>query len=173
MTSTAAPNDARVDTPGWDTQIAALLADLSTVQGDLLALLARKREKIAARDSAALELLAPEEAELTERLMNCHHRRQQLLHAAGEQGLPSESLRSLTGALPKSERESLTPEILAARRRSRLLQHQSLTNWVLVQRTLLHLSQMIEIIATGGRMQPTYGESARHNTGGAIVDQAG
>jgi hypothetical protein len=59
-----------------------------------------------------------------------------------------------------------------ARRRARLLQHQSLTNWVLVQRTLLHLSHVVEIIATGGRMQPTYGKGAPVSAGGILVDQA-
>jgi hypothetical protein len=52
------------------------------------------------------------------------------------------------------------------------LQHQSLTNWVLVQRTLLHLSQLIEIIATGGRLKPTYGKGSDHQAGGALVDRA-
>jgi hypothetical protein len=55
-----------------------------------------------------------------------------------------------------------------ARSRTRLLQHQSLTNWVIIQRTLLHLSQVIEIIATGGRMQPTYDKNPAR---GALVDQ--
>jgi hypothetical protein len=69
--------------------------------------------------------------------------------------------------------------IREAAERSRLLQHQCLTNWVLVQRTLLHLSQLIEIIATGGRLQPTYSNSTdRHSphggamVGGALVDRA-
>jgi hypothetical protein len=52
------------------------------------------------------------------------------------------------------------------------VQHHSLTNWVLVQRTLIHLSQMLEIIATGGRMKPTYGEGGRTDAGGSLVDQA-
>ena len=142
------------------------------MQGDLLALLEKKRDRIAARDSAALEQLQSHEAELSERLMSCHRRRQQLLESAGSQGLPSDSLQSLTASLPGSQRQSLTPEIESARSRSRILQHQSLTNWVLVQRTLLHLSQMIEIIATGGKMQPTYGEGTQGVQGGAIVDQA-
>ncbi|MEM6331117.1 MAG: flagellar export chaperone FlgN, partial [Planctomycetota bacterium] len=132
----------------------------------------QKRDQIVARDSAALQALQPEEARLSERLMHCHQRRQQLLHAAGRHGLPSDSLQSLSASLPRAERSPLQPEITAARRRSRLLQHQSLTNWVLVQRTLLHLSQMIEIIATGGKKQPTYGGSADQQRGGVIVDQA-
>ena len=52
------------------------------------------------------------------------------------------------------------PAFDEAAERSRLLQHQSLTNWVLVQRSLLHLSQLIEIIATGGRPKPTYGNGS-------------
>ncbi len=161
------------DGPGWDAQIAALLADLSQVQGDLLDLLSKKRERIAARDAAALKEMEPEETRLGERLMACHRQRQQLLQAAHSQGLPGDSLQALSASLPRAERESLKPEIEASRRRSRLLQHQSLTNWVLVQRTLLHLSQMIEIIATGGQMKPTYGDSPANAKGGFIVDQAG
>jgi len=160
------------DQPAWDSQIGGLLTELSAVQGDLLALLEQKRDHIAARDSTALEQLQPQEAQLSERLMNCHRRRQQLLQTAGSQGLPSDSLQSLTASLPTSQRQTLKSEIDSARSRARILQHQSLTNWVLVQRTLLHLSQMIEIIATGGKMQPTYGEGAQNVQGGAIVDQA-
>ena len=48
----------------------------------------------------------------------------------------------------------------------RLLQHHSLTNWVLVQRTLIHLSQVLEIIATGGRLKPTYGKDDSADSGG-------
>ncbi len=62
-------------------------------------------------------------------------------------------------------------EIRDARARARLLQHQSLTNWVFVQRTLIHLSQMLEIIATGGRLHPTYGKGDTADTSGNLVDQ--
>ena len=54
----------------------------------------------------------------------------------------------------------------------RLLQHQSLTNWVLAQKALLHVAQMLEIIATGGRLKPTYGKDAWPRTPrGRLVDQ--
>jgi hypothetical protein len=52
----------------------------------------------------------------------------------------------------------------------RLLQHHSLANWVLAQRSLLHVAQMLEIIATGGRLQPTYGNGESSMSGGALVD---
>jgi hypothetical protein len=53
----------------------------------------------------------------------------------------------------------------------RLLQHHSLTNWVLAQRSLLHITQLLEIVATGGRLQPTYGKGASSHARGALVDQ--
>ena len=52
-----------------------------------------------------------------------------------------------------------------------LLQHHSLANWVLAQRSLLHISQLLEIIATGGRLRPTYGKSEPVLARGALVDQ--
>jgi hypothetical protein len=57
--------------------------------------------------------------------------------------------------------------------RMRLLQHQSLANWVLAQRSVLHVAQLLEIIATGGRMQPTYGDrESVHARGSLVNDEA-
>ena len=55
--------------------------------------------------------------------------------------------------------------------RMRLLQTGLLTNWLLAQRTLLHISQLLEIIATGGRIQPTYVVSESVQSRGALLDQ--
>jgi hypothetical protein len=74
--------------------------------------------------------------------------------------------------LSREQRQTVTPQLKHTAARARLLQHQSLANWVLAQRTVLHLSQMLEIIATGGRLQPTYGKENSAATGGSLVDQA-
>jgi hypothetical protein len=105
-------------------------------------------------------------------LEECHRERAELLEAAAREGLPSDNVRTLAAALPVEHRDAVGSGIEKARQQSRLLQHHSLTNWVVVQRTLIHLSQMIEIIATGGRMKPTYGETAHANSSGALVDRA-
>jgi hypothetical protein len=109
---------------------------------------------------------------LVTRLQACQEHRQRLLTQAAEQGLPSDSIRSLSKSLPTASRNRLKGDLKEAQSRSRLLQHECLTNWVLVQRTLLHLSQMIEIIATGGRMKPTYGNGSDRQDQGALVDRA-
>jgi flagellar biosynthesis/type III secretory pathway chaperone len=156
----------------WETDIAALLAELADVQSALLAVLSDKRQALATGNHDALAAIAASEETLVQRLQACHQRRQELLANAESEGLPADSIRSLTGQLPALSRQRLQAGISDAVNRSRILQHQSLTNWVLVQRTLLHLSQMIEIIATGGRPKPTYGKGSDGQSSGALVDRA-
>jgi hypothetical protein len=135
----------------WETDIAGLLAELADVQSALLAVLSEKRQLLATADHAALSAVAGREQQLIDRLQACHDRRQELLGRAENEGLPSDSIRALSETLPAERRDRVRAGIEDAAKRSQFLQQQSLTNWVLVQRSLLHLSQLIEIIATGGR----------------------
>ena len=155
----------------WDTELAALLEELSAVQDDLLAFLVEKRQLLSTGDLAGLAGTRQREQELGNRLERCQSRRGELLAQAATLGLPADSLRSLSTSLARDERKHLDASIRQAAARSRLLQHHSLTNWVLTQRTLLHLSQLLEIIGTGGRPSPTYGKSEPHASG-ALVDRA-
>jgi flagellar biosynthesis/type III secretory pathway chaperone len=156
----------------WESDIAALLAELANVQTALLGMLTEKRKLLAAGDTVSLSMMASREGELVDRLQACHNRRRELLDDAKQQGLPADSIRSLSTSLPAESRQRLETSIQEAADRSRFLQHQSLTNWVLVQRSLLHLSQLIEIIATGGRLKPTYGNGSNRQASGALVDRA-
>jgi hypothetical protein len=156
----------------WEAEIGGLLTELADVQGALLGVLREKRDLLAGGDRVALLALAGREERLVERLQGCQDRRQQLLAKAATEGLPSDSIQSLSQSLPDGCRGRVQDTIQEARERSRFLQHQSLANWVLVQRSLLHLSQLIEIIATGGRMKPTYGNGSDRHNSGALVDRA-
>jgi hypothetical protein len=156
----------------WESEIAALLAELADVQSALLTVLSEKRQLLATNDHQALAAMATREEQLIDRLQACHERRQQLLSRAASEGLPADSVGALSQQLAPENRARLQASMREAADRSRLLQHHSLTNWVLVQRTLLHLSQLIEIIATGGRLKPTYGDGSDRQPGGALVDQA-
>jgi hypothetical protein len=156
----------------WGSEIGELLGELAEVQTALLDTLNEKRKSIAASDVAALSALAPREQELASRLQACHERRQQLLARANADGVPADSIQSLSERLPADSRNRVNAIIRESAGRTRLLQHQSLANWVLVQRSLLHLSQLIEIIATGGRTKPTYGKGSENGANGALVDRA-
>lgn len=155
----------------WESELAHFLTELSSVQGESLEILTQKTKLLAAADRQGLADLGQQEEQLIEKLQQCMQQRQALLDRAAAEGLPSENLRSLTKALPTPARERLGDQVSQASARTRLLQHHSLTNWVLVQRTLIHLSQLLEIIATGGQMKPTYGKEESVQTTGALVNQ--
>ncbi len=154
----------------WETELAGLLNDLCATQDDLLGVLTEKRALLVAADTAGMQSMQAREQELLARLQSCHERRGALLAQAAGAGLPSDSIRSLASSLPA--RRAVGDRVQAAASRARLLQHHSLTNWVLAQRTLLHLSQLLEIIATGGRLRPTYGKAQPVDSSGSLVDQA-
>ncbi len=161
----------------WETELADLLKRLSSTQQELLSLLASKRELLLARDLEGLSCLVPQEEALSAELQSCFEYRKELLRKAADQGLPSTSIRELAQALPGKQAGRLREPIDEASGRARLLRHQSLSQWVVVQRTLLHLSQMLEIIATGGQPQPTYENRSYPNnqpraTSGALMDRA-
>lgn len=156
----------------WETELATLLNDLLAVQQQTLDILGRKLELLKVADAEGLAGLADEEAQIVDTMRQCLDRRKQLLAQAKQQRLPSENISSLIGTLPPEKQSPLSQQVEDAHNRARLLQHHSITNWVVTQRSLLHLSQLLEIIATGGRLQPTYGEGATVNTGGTLVDRA-
>ena len=156
----------------WESELATFLNDLTSVQEELLDFLAEKRQSLVAMDRVKLDQLQGVERQLVVRLQNCQRRRQELLAEAARESRPSASLRSLAASLPAEHRASLESQMQAAADRSRLLQNQSLANWVFVQRTLLYLTRLLEIIATGGRSEPTYGRDESARSGGALVDQA-
>jgi flagellar biosynthesis/type III secretory pathway chaperone len=156
----------------WEAEIAGLLTELSATQRELLALLTEKRDLLAVADQPGLLAIQPREAAILTRLQACHDRRGAILEKAATAGRPSDSILSLTSSLAQPARRDLERQVQEASSRSRILQHQSLTNWVVVQRTLLHLSQLLEILATGGRGEPTYGTGGSPRSGGSLVDQA-
>ena len=154
----------------WEGDLAELLSELSSIQGELLLVLAEKRQFMAAGDVDSMTAIQDREQQLCQRLEACHDRRRALLELAKSQGLPSDSIGKLAESLPNGPGQ-LGKQVKDAATRTRLLQHHSLTNWVLAQRTLLHLSQLIEIIATGGRLQPTYSKGESVFSRGALVDR--
>jgi hypothetical protein len=156
----------------WESELANFLSQLSTVQEQTLEALARKRDLLAKADTQGLAALENEEDQLVGRLQDCLDQRQKLLDRASQEGLPATSIRSLAKSLPTRQQDRLSDSLRHASHRARLLQHHSLVNWVLVQKTLIHLSQLLEIIATGGRLQPTYQRDGAVQVTGALVDRA-
>jgi flagellar biosynthesis/type III secretory pathway chaperone len=156
--------------PDWDGQLAGLLSELSSVQGDLLTVLADKRRVILQGDAPAMDSLASRETEIMSRLEACHQRRGALLASAQASGVPATTLRDLARRTASGSNSKAERDLTSASQNFRKLQSESLSNWVLAQRSLLHVSQLLEIIATGGRIQPTYEKDASTHSRGNLVD---
>jgi len=156
----------------WESELAGFLNHLSAVQEKTLDVLVRKGKLLASADLAGLTALGSEEEAISAGLQECLHRREELLQRASREGLPASDIRSLTNTLAGRAPSRLKDEVRRASHRSRLLQHHSLVNWVVVQKTLLHLSQLLEIIATGGKLQPTYHKDGPSPAGGSLIDRA-
>jgi len=155
----------------FEAELAALLDDLSAVQGELLGVLNAKRAALAMADVTKLAELQPREESLAARLSECQQRRQRLLASAYEEGRPSDNLATLARHSRSTKPNKLENRVKQASGQMRLLQHHSLANWVLAQRSLLHVSQLLEIIATGGQMRPTYGDKESVHACGSLVNQ--
>ncbi len=158
----------------WEAEIGHLLADLSSAQQELLDVLGQKRALLARGDVPGLASVQERELALVERLEACQQQRAELLSRAKRQQRPADSIATLAASLPGAQREKLGKQVKDSRLQMRLLQNETLTNWVLAQRLLLHVSQMVEIIATGGRLKPTYaeGDSSIHARGALVNDEA-
>jgi flagellar FlgN protein len=172
METLTLPLDAPPTESTLDGDLAALLTDLAAAQSELLETLREKRLVLMRADAAGLDEITLREAALIERLQNCQRRRAQLLAQAADEGKPAANLRALAKTLDSPQHRQLAPDVNAAASQARLLQHEALTNWVVAQQTLVHLSQLLEIIATGGRLQPTY-PRADAAASGALLDQLG
>jgi flagellar biosynthesis/type III secretory pathway chaperone len=150
--------------------IADLLNELSQVQTELLDLLKEKQQRMASKSPDEVASLSGREQELAGRLVACQQRRTSLLERARQEGLPGDSIASLANAMQASKRGDLGRQVKDAAARMRLLQHHSLVNWVLAQRALLHVAQLLEIVATGGRLQPTYGNASDSISRGNLLN---
>jgi hypothetical protein len=152
--------------------VGGLLHDLTEVQTALLSVLQKKREAMAKGAIQQLSELQPIEEEINGRLKICFERRSEILERGQSQGVSAVTLAEMTNQLSdKSHGEigNLEEQFQESRDRVRELQLEHLTNWVIAQKSLLHVSQILEIVATGGKIKPTYGKDdfcAR----GALVD---
>jgi hypothetical protein len=92
----------------WETELATLLSELSSVQDELLDVLTKKRQFLVNTDVAGMQSLGAREQALVERLQACQQHRSRLLERAGQQGLPRGSIRALAAALPTASRKELS-----------------------------------------------------------------
>ena len=156
-------------------EVVHLLNELTGIQDEILTVLVQKRKAMAGKSVTEIQSLQTKEEELFERLKGCHDRRGDILKKAEEEGVPAKSLRELVHDQSKSNGQGLTEcqrKLQESAEKFQEIRLENLSNWVVAQRSLLHVSQMIDIIALGGKIRPTYGNSSYGSSGG-LLDQQG
>jgi len=155
---------------GLESAMASLLDEMTRVQEALLSLLRRRREAMSRGDLSELEQVGEMERGIHAELGECLKRREALLVEARQAGLEGKTLAEVARRFPEERAEAMDRKMGESRKLVEEVRLESLTNWVVAQRSLLYVSQMLEIIATGGRIRPTY-LSSDALTRGSLVDQ--
>lgn len=159
---------------GWRKQLADFLNATLLAQKETITLLDRKRELFAKNDMQAVGELAKDEQAAADRLKHCLAEREKLLQYATAEGLPAQSVETLAKAVVPYSDDEFFALLRSVQYQTRLLRQQNTANWVVTQRGMLHASQMLEIIATRGKLRSTYTREHQRNigtTGGSLVDR--
>jgi len=158
----------------WENDLVQYLRELTAVQKNVLDVLQRNQQLLTVADSKGMELLETEEQDTILQLQQCLARREKMLQYAKAENLPAESLEMLGKHVVTNQDSEYHKLFETAKHQTRHLHLCGMTNWIITQRSLIHCSQMLEIIATKGRNRPTYTKTHHRNigiTGGSIMDK--
>jgi hypothetical protein len=96
-------------------------------------------------------------------------RRDELLKLAKSQGIVVSTLRELASRLDDPER-SLTTSATRMKQKMEAIHYRSLSHWISCQKAWLHYSDLVQLIATGGRKSMSLGSTRSSAQGGVILD---
>lgn len=151
------------------TKIIEFLKQLDAAQEKTLKILQEKQILLVKPESKALAKVAEEEVAAMEQLRLVLEKREEILLAAGEQGTEVESVQELCETLFPNNFE-VRKLLDLARSRTQQLRFLALTNWTISQKSMIHLSQLLELIETRGQGKTTY-KPTKGTEGGGLVDR--
>jgi hypothetical protein len=133
-----------------------------------------KRAAIREANGAEIDRLTQIEESLIAELQVQLRRREQILQQARKLGLPAESLTRVVETFDEPLRERLLAQIEQTRRVTDSNRRESWILWIVCKQSLRFFSDVIDLIASGGRRNPVYlarpGAVAEMSTGGALLD---
>jgi hypothetical protein len=155
-------------------EIEDLLVAIDESQAALGNAYAEKRAAIRQTNGAEIHRLTMLEESLVADLQAHLRRREQILQRAGQMGLPADSLGSVVRTFDEPLRESLLAQIERTQQMADTNRRESWILWIVCKQSLRFFSDVVELIANGGRRAPVYlsrpGGVAELSTGGALLD---
>lgn len=151
------------------TRIIEFLKQLASAQEKTLKILQEKQTLLVKPEQKALTEIAVEEADALDQLRLAVEKREKILTEAREQGHDVETVQELCEKLFPNNFEA-KKLLNIAQNRSRQLRFLALTNWTISQKSIIHLSQLLEMIETKGQGKTTY-KPTKNSEGGGLVDR--
>lgn len=153
------------------TEILDFLRQFATVQERTVSVLRQKQTLLLRPDKATLDAIGIEENEVLEQLRQILRRRESILLRAEREGTAADTLQELCERLfPKNS--ACFQQLEETRQRSQRIRFLALTNWTMTQRSIVHLSHILELIETRGEGKTTYspqnGKETTSSSGGFV-----
>ena len=145
------------------------LNQLIDAQTQMLAVLHKKQTILVKPEKEAVAQISAEEEKTLETMQNVLHRREELLTTARLQNIRGDSVEQLCEHFfPRNlEVQRMLGDIKHRSHQIRLLAY---TNWTLSRKSLIHVSQILELLETGGRGKATY-QPQTSSTRSGLVDR--
>jgi ABC-type uncharacterized transport system permease subunit len=154
-------------------EIIAFLNQLAIVQEKILNVLKKKQALLVKPDKDSLATITTEEEHTLLLLQQSLEHREKILESAKKQGHNVDSIQMLCKQIfPKPSDWQML--VHAANNRLRQIRHLALANWTVSQKSLIHLTQILELIETKGQGKNTYKpQKGKENlsSGGGFVDR--
>ncbi|MDR0337089.1 MAG: flagellar export chaperone FlgN [Planctomycetaceae bacterium] len=154
-------------------EINTFLNQLATVQEKILDVLTKKQTLLVKPEKESLETMTTEEEHSLILLQQSLDHRKKILESAQKQGFNADSIQTLCEQIFPNPRE-WRMLINAAQNRNRQIRYLALANWTVSQKSLIHLTQILEMIETRGQGNTTYKPQKgqkKHSSGGGFVDR--
>lgn len=143
---------------------------LIDAQETLLQIMRRKRTALTTSDLAALEAIQVPEQEAAQQLQTLVSWRGTLLKSA-QRGIGRfETLTDLAKSLSPAQSPPVIALFDQAQRLAIELRQESWVQWIITNRCCNFYSEVLELIAQGGKKAPTYDPAEWAQRGGALMD---
>ncbi|MEZ6046895.1 MAG: hypothetical protein R3C11_15210 [Planctomycetaceae bacterium] len=152
-------------------QIRTYLTELVNIQSELFNLFRDQGPLLYGEDPQRIQQFVQQKTLLVQKLNQKLLQREELLQRARKAGITGRSLQEVIGQMSGDIISELNRLIELSTRLTLHLRQESWKQWVFLQRSHQHHSEILELIAHRGKKSPTYhAKSNREATGGAILD---
>jgi len=152
------------------TDLLDFLKQLAEAQNQMLDILKKKQAVLVRPEKETITLISAEEEKTLKKMQGVLEQREELLAAARLQNIPSSSIEQLCGHFFPCNLDvhKLLHEI---RHRTQQIGLLAYTNWTMSRKSLIHISQILELLETRGQGKTTYHSRPPDTSGGGFVDR--